>query len=55
MMSYETVFYILCDCECLASTKAQILRNYFIKLDELAQIPLKGLIRFIRRLGLTED
>ena len=51
----ETAYYMLCDCECLANTRAQTLRCYFIKSDELAWIPVEGLIYFVGRLGLIED
>ena len=48
----ETAYHILYDCECLANTRAQILGNYFIKLDELARIPVENLVYIIKKTGL---
>ena len=37
----EAALHILCDCECLAKTRAQILGNYFIETEELPALLIR--------------
>ena len=40
----KTAIHVLYVCECLASIRVQTLGNHFIKSDELALIPIEGLV-----------